>query len=243
MPSLDEWKSEIERLTGGLVQVIPVTTDKVQNTLGIPDAFPGRNIVRKLFLQESFVVQFIRAYSLTVNYSGVDGNFHFVLLNLAMAEKWQDKRDLLIAHEYGHLWLNAIGYRSPVYETCLSTHSGDIVQHILIRQDMKRRGFDLSFWIRNLEDWLLRLEKPATALAPCDRLQLLSQWMDAALGVTESDWPPLPKLLARAGEVYPELAAQAGDLVGFLRGRDLWDRSMYEASLTRVTEVLRAVMG
>lgn len=242
---LSDWKREIERLSGGSVQVIAVVTDTTSNVLRIPDSFPGRSIVRQLLLRKSFVLEFIRAYSLAVNYTGVEGSFHFVLLNQAMAGKWADQRDLLIAHEFGHIWLNAIGYRSPDYESCLSTHAGDIVHHVLIREEMKRRGFALSFWIRNLEEWRQRMATPGGSqpLEPCERLQLVSQWMDAELGMAAEAWAPLPGLLARARALYPDVVPAVQELADFLRGRNLWDRSIYEAAVYRVMVVLRGVMG
>ncbi|MCC6362921.1 MAG: hypothetical protein IT165_05315 [Bryobacterales bacterium] len=245
MSTLEDWGREIEALSGGPVILVRVETDATDNSLHIPPAFPGREIVRQYFLQQSFVEQLFRAHALSLNQDG----FHFILLNMARAADWQGLEESLLAHEYGHIWLDVLGYRAPAYipaAPCLSTHAGDIVQHVLIREETRRRGFDyMAFWTRNQERWLnsmLSLTQ-APELEACQRLQLLSAWVDAQLGSTPLQWPKRAEYLGMLNRLYPRLAASANLLVETLEGRDLWDRSLYEAMLIRTMGVLRDVFA
>ncbi|MCS7024078.1 MAG: hypothetical protein NZV14_04720 [Bryobacteraceae bacterium] len=244
-PSARSWLAEVEQLSGHRVVVVPVETNRATNTISIPADFPGRPVVRELLMQENFVAQFVRAYALTVSASQSGQRFHFVLLNLARAEQWQDHREQLLAHEAGHLWLDALGYRSLQVDpsdpqACLATHASDIVQHILIRQEMQRRGFDSSFWIFNQQEWLRQLpESGPVNVAGCERAQVVSLWLDGALGLNPSVWPQWPIWKVRTRQAFPDLVAAAERLASFLENLNLWDRSLYEAALGRVFRQLQ----
>jgi hypothetical protein len=249
MPAVTEWLNEVEALSGGRVVIVPVETDRAANTLSIPPLFPGRDIVRGLLSEESFVAQFIRAHALTVHYEQAGRRFHFILLNMALAGLWGNHREQLLAHEAGHLWLNAHGYRSLIAdpaspEACLATHTSDIVQHILIREEMARRGYDSGFWIHNQQEWLRRLEQEGAParLAPCERPQVVSNWIDGALGLTPELWPQWPRWNELTQSAFPELVATGKNIAGFLRGMDLWDRSLYEAALSYAGSRLRQLL-
>jgi hypothetical protein len=249
MPAVTEWLKEVEALGGGRVVIVPVETDRVANTLSIPPLFAGRDIVRELLMQESFVVQFVRAHALTVNYEQAGQRFHFILLNMALGDLWGGQREQLLAHEAGHLWLNAQGYRSIAADpsrpdACLATHTADIVQHILIREEMARRGFDLRFWIENQREWLRRLEEEGAParLAPCERPQVVSNWIDGALGLNPELWPQWPRWNELTQSAFPDLVATGREIADFLRGMDLWDRSLYEAALSYTGSRLRRLL-
>lgn len=245
MSTLEDWSREIELLSGGPVVLVRVETDTDANTLHIPPSFPGREIVRRYLLQESFVRQFLLAHALSLNQDG----FHFVLLNMARAADWQGLEDSLLAHEYGHIWLDVLGYRAPAYDSakpCLSTHAGDIVQHVLIHEETRRRGFDyMAFWTRAQERWMNSMLLLPRAPEPeaCQRLQLLSAWTAAQLGTTPIEWPKRADYLGLLNRLYPRLAASANLLVETLDGRDLWDRSLYEAVLILTMGILRDVLA
>lgn len=242
---LDEWREQIQELSGGSVVVIHVETEPTENVLRIPAAFAGRPIAANLLRQETFVAQFVRAHALSVNYTGAEGTFHFVFMNMARQKDWEGMEDSLLAHELGHIWLHANGYRAPAYNnSCLSTHTGDIVQHILIREETRRRGFDyMRFWIRNQEKWLAEEEKSDEpgVLDECHRLQLISAWMDAALGLTSAKWNQLERFLRLLRSKYSDLEPIVKELTVLLSGLDLWDRSVYELALARVSRKLRSV--
>lgn len=246
MTPLETWQSEIEAQSEGRLVLVRVQTIQPENVLTVPPEFVGRDIVRNLLLREEFVTQFIRAHAMNINYSGSEGQFHFVLLNMALAGDWQGLEDQLLAHEYGHIWLNVQGYSSPAYDNvCLSIHAGDIVQHVLIREETRNRGLDsMAFWIRLQQRWLS--EQEATSQPPqldgCQRLQLLSAWMDASLGLTEKKWDKLQRYLSLLETRFPQLKSAAASLQEDLARRDLWDRSNYYNALDRTASTLREVL-
>jgi hypothetical protein len=242
---LADWKDEIRVLSGGSVEIVRVETDRSANVLRIPSQFAGRPLVVSLLQQETFVAQFVRAHALSVNYSGTEGTFHLILLNMARQADWDGLEDSLLAHELGHVWLHASGYRAPSFEnSCLTTHVGDIVQHVLIRAETRRRGFDyMTFWTRNQERWLAVAEKQDAVdpLDACGRLQLISAWLDAALGLTIVQWDQLDRYLKFLRARYAELEPAVTELAAMLSALNLWDRSLYELALARVSRRLQAV--
>jgi hypothetical protein len=242
-PRLEQWRKEIEALSGAALVLVPVTTDPAANTLSIPPAFPGRPLVRRLLETEAFVVQLLRAHALTVTMNEGGAGFQFVLLNNALRADWNGDPEGLLGHEYGHLWLNASGYRSPAVagDPCLTTHGGDIVQHILLRDELRRRGFTYdAFWTATQQRWLAQ-QTGRLAIDRCGRLQLLSAWMDASLGYTAQSWPARDRFLAHLETHYPELQPTAAALQALLDGRTLWDRSLYERALLRVLDLLSSL--
>jgi hypothetical protein len=246
--SLAAWQREIEQTGGGRLIVVRVETDRTENTLRIPADFPGRALVRRFLLDENFVGQLVRAHSLSINTAGEEGRFHFILLNMALALDWEGLEDSLLAHEFGHIWLHVHGYRSPSQSggNCLATSAGDIVQHVLIRDETARRGLPGgAYLLRNLESWLREMERPSpgAALDACRRLQVISMWLDAALGTDDRQWPLRARFMAGFAENYSTLAATAEKLAAFLGGLDLRDRSHYEAALNFTLETLADVVN
>ncbi len=242
MTELETWQQEIESLSAGRIILVRVETSPADNTLRIPPDFPGRPIVVQLLQRESFVRQFIQAHALNVNYSGDEGAFHFILLNQARAADWEGIETSLLAHEYGHIWLAVQGYRSPAFAgECIATATGDIVQHILIRQETARRGFDyLAFWKRTHDAWLAR-ESGETAppeLDPCGRLLLIAEWVDAKLAFTESAWTNRDAYFRLLAARHPRLQPVVESLAQSLSALDLWDRSLYQMALHRVAAAL-----
>lgn len=241
-PRLAAWQKEIEALSGTPVVLVPVATTPA-NTLTIPAAFVGRAVVRRLLLDEAFVVQLLRAHALTVTMTEAGQSYAFVLRNEARAADWQGDPDGLLGHELGHLWLHALGYRSPsaTADPCLATFAGDIVQHMLIRDELRRRGIGYdAFWTRLQTAWLVGPPAPLPA-DRCGRLQLLATWMDAALGYSVALWPERARYLEHLRTAYPSLAPAADALEADLGGRELWDRSVYEWGLRRVVKVLASI--
>ncbi len=244
--SLAQWQREIEQAGGGRLVVVRVETDRAENVLRIPAEFPGRGLVRNFLLDDSFVAQLVRAHALSLNATGEDGLFHFILLNMALAVDWEGLEDSLLAHEFGHAWLHVQGYRSATRldTPCLATIAGDIVQHVLIREEAGRRGFSAGAYSRrNLESWLDAMESPShtAPLDPCRRLQALSMWMDAALG--EPDWPRRSRFLALFDSRYAALSDPARRLESFIAGLNLWDRTHYEAALHFTLQLLAGVLS
>ncbi|MBL8177699.1 MAG: hypothetical protein JNK48_23680 [Bryobacterales bacterium] len=244
MRALDRWQQEIESYSAGCM--VQVRVETVENTLRIERAFPGRSVVVRLLRQEEFVRQLVQAHALTVNYSGDEGAFHFILLNQARARDWEGMEEALLAHEYGHVWLAVQGYRSPVFAAnCLATAAGDIVQHILIREETARRGFDYkAFWQRTHDAWIAgeAAVEEVPVLDSCGRLLLVAEWVDASLAFADSSWENRGSYFRLLESRHPSLRPLAEDLAKWLRGRNLWDRGEYEAVLRHVAAELAQVL-
>lgn len=237
----------MEQASGGLVVIVPVETDPIQNALRIPPAFPGRPVMAKLLSEESFVVLLLRAHALNVNYRGAEGVFHFIVENQARSADWNEMEDSLLAHEFGHIWLNAIGYRSPQSDTtdapaaCLAAHTGDIVQHILIRDEAQRRGVDvMRFWL-HVQEMALTLPESQTApqLDRCQKWQAAAEWLDAVLGAPQ--WPLLDRYQTKMRAYYPVLIPFITQIREWIEPLNLWDRSIYEYAMQKLTRVLLTI--
>ncbi|MFN7937043.1 MAG: hypothetical protein U0R19_27215 [Bryobacteraceae bacterium] len=242
MSGLDKWREEIESLSAGKVVLVRVETEQPENVLRIPAEFPGRAVVVRLLTQETFVRQFVQAHALNVNYSGEEGVFHFILLNMARAADWQGREDDLLAHEYGHIWLAAKGYKSPAYaDRCLAIAAGDIVQHILVREEGARRGFDYpAFWKQTHEAWL---EKEAAitdppALDACQKMLLVSEWVDATLAFAEGGWERRDAYLGLLSQRHPTMQPVVEELAAWLSDADLWDHGTYQSALQHVARTI-----
>jgi hypothetical protein len=246
-PALTKWKAEIEERDGGKIILVPIETDAKSNTMILPEDIEARPVLRRFFLSEDFRGQLASAHALTVNSDPAEGKFHFILLNMARAEQWREAEEALLAHEFGHIWLNATGYSGLPYQpgpdSCLAINAGDVVQHVLIRREMKRRGIpNLPYWLPNLERSLAALEQAGAAAPPltgCPKLVQLTQWVDARLGLTVEDWSKLPRFLALLEKDYPDLAPLADDLAEYIGYRDISDPEQYR----RVLEFSRRKFG
>jgi hypothetical protein len=100
----------------------------------------------------------------------------------------------------------------------------------------------MRFWMRNQERWLADAEKHDAGgpLDGCQKLQLISAWMDAALGLTVAQWDQLDRYLKFLRGRYTDLESAVTELTSMLLGLDLWDRSLYELALARVLQRLQA---
>jgi hypothetical protein len=250
-PPLAKWRVEIEKRDGRRVIPVRIFTDPERNAMILPEDTEARPVLRRFFLNDDFREQLSRAHALTVNWDGIEGRFHFIVLNMALADQWKGAEDAVLAHEFGHVWLNVTGYPSLPYQpgpdSCLAIHAGDVVQHILIRQEMQDRSIPhLSYWLPNLERSLEELEKAPSGPVPrCQKLAQLALWIDVRLGLTPETWEHLPRFLELMEKNYPELAPYAREICAYLSERDVGDREEYqralEFSLRRFKEVFAAL--
>ncbi|HXG33044.1 MAG TPA: hypothetical protein VNJ11_06750 [Bryobacteraceae bacterium] len=244
-PQLARWKAEIETQGQTKVVLARVYTDAERNELVLPPDTEARPVLSRFFLQESFREQFVRTHAMSVTYSGAEGRFSFVVLNMALASEWEQAEEAVIAHEFGHAWLAALGYGAPPYEagerSCLAVHAGDIVQHVLIREEMDRRGIAWrSYWVRNLNAALERLESQAAGapLAPCQMAAIAALWADTRLGFSERQWGELPRFLSALEEKFPAARLWAERLVACVSHREVRDRAAYHVTLGEVSAIL-----
>lgn len=239
---LEEWRREIELRTGGRIAVVPVHTDPERNEMRLPEDLDAARIARRYLADDSFRRELTLAQALTINHRGPEGEIHLILLNMALADQWKGAEEGLLAHEVGHIWLDAMGLRAPAFQpgprACIGIHAGDIPQHVLIRAEAERRGISTRpHLLGNLRMALAALEsgKATRDPPPCARLALLSQILDARVGVTAEQWDERSRFLQLFESAYPEVASQAPAIEERLRLADLTDREQLEA----VTEFVR----
>lgn len=251
-PRIEQWRREIEARGRGRVIVVEVETSADQQEISFPADTPHGAVLRRYFLEESFAAQFASSHALNINYFGPEGRLHFVLLNLARSGEWRDFPEALLGHELGHAWLDVNGFRSPEYAGaaggCLAVHAGDIVQHVLIRQELAQRGIAYDdYWIRNLEQALERLEADAPgagrAVSSCETAQRLAMWTDVRLGLSGGKWPAFGRFDAAMRRAFPDLAPVVEEMESRLRKADVRRRTVYRLALEFVSARLAAAAG
>lgn len=223
---LAQWKKEIEQKSQGKLVAVRVYTDPLRNELVLPEDTPERAVLRRYFLEESFRALFVDAHSLSVNYSGTEGKFHCVLLNMARADQWGGFEEAVLADEFGHAWLAALGYGTPVFmpgdRSCLHVHASDALQHLLIRRELTRRNIShLDFWRHSLDFSLQKMESGATQSPqpkpPCQRLAQLALLLDVRLSLSPQLWKNFERFQQLLSKLSPEILPAAEDLEKRLR--------------------------
>jgi hypothetical protein len=241
---LAAWKREIEAKGSGPIIVVRVVKGPAANTITVSNDTPERELVKQYLQQEDLVRQLVAAHALTVAHSDGDRVINLVLLNMERSAEWQSE-DALLAHEFGHVWLKAMGYPAPRYvpgpAACLGTHTGNVVQHILLREELDRRGIDFrTSWIRDLQTELSAKEsKPSSAMEPCQRVQQTALWLDVRLGLQEKDWAELPRYESTLRQRYPNLAPAVDEISAYLRKTDVHEPAAYREALVQVFERLK----
>ena len=250
-PPMAKWKAEIEASGKTTVVLARVFTDVGRNELVLPGDAEFRPFLRTLLESEPFVAQFVQTHAINVNANTGLRPISVVLLNMARAADWEGQEDSVIAHEFGHIWLHTRGYQAPHTAhglSCEAVHAGDVVQHILIREQMRIRHIDfLPFWIRTLEVALHELnaksEEHLQQTDPCQRISRLALWVDVVLSLSDENWSRRPLLLAAFQKSFPELEQPAMQIVTQIRGRNLHDRLTYQRVLRDVLFEIHTAAG
>ncbi|MBK9171040.1 MAG: hypothetical protein IPM24_26775 [Bryobacterales bacterium] len=235
--AIDAWRRDI---------AAPVVIVRVE--AGVR-ADPDEPVLGGYLANPAFRRELDAAHALTLNHEDASGKRHFILLNAARSAEWRFAEEELLGHELGHVWLAARGFDAPVFApgplACLAVHAGDIPQHVLIRREMRRRGIGGDrYQIRNLDATLAALESGTLPeLAPCQRLQFLSQWLDMRLSLPESAWPDWRRFDRAAADRYPDLARHATALEGLVRGARLSRRDGYLHALRLVRQRLETALA
>lgn len=241
-PRLAEWKQEIEKTGGGKLHVVRVTveTRDGQPTYVLPDSTPDRPVMARYFGDANFRAQFVRTHAVTLNYTGPEGRIAFIVLNMA---RLKGSEEIVLSHEFGHAWLHAKGLRAPALPpggaACQAIHVGDMVQHILIREEQTRRGFDFRpDWVAELELAADNLKKQAPETQPpadpCLRLERLAHLVDVEAGLTDEQWTGRAEFLGRLPAGDPRMAEMGHRLVRILRVFKLEEPTEYYLALSTV---------
>ncbi len=245
--SLEQWRREIEA-SGVKLAVVRVATDPARREMRLLGDPPHRPIIVSYLMNDRFRAELLGAHALTVTHRAGERTYSFVVLNLAREAEWRRYASGLMAHELGHVWLESQGYPglpfSGAEDACVAVHANDMVQHILIRAETRRRQIDaVDYWLAKLMPLIQDLEedRPRTPLPACAELALLSHWLDARLGVAAEDWLALHPVAARFASRYPDLAEVAEQLETVLRPANLTDRDAYRAALHATYEHVQAL--
>jgi hypothetical protein len=236
---LSSWKQELEA-TGVRIAVARIYVDK--GAYVIPPDAEERALLTQFFSQYGFRAQFVLAHALNIN---VDQprRVALVVLNMERLMSSRESEEAIVAHELGHIWLHQTGRRAPPVLpgalACEAIHSGDMVQHVLIRRELLRREIDFRpAWVADLETAYQQIAKqPPESAAPtelCARLQRLAQTVDTRLGLAPGDWANQEKYQQRLLAADPLLGEIVERLVRLLSALDLENRIDYYAGLGAV---------
>jgi hypothetical protein len=242
---IESWRAEIERLGGAPVLIARIEQDAATRQLHVAPSTPQPEFFELYLKDPEFVRQLLQARALTVNFAGLGGKRNLIFLNMARHAEWGDNEEALIGHELGHAWVKAQGYATPVYPggptACLFIHAADVVQHVLIRDEMDRRGIAQRDRMRqDFEDSLPAwLRSGEAGLSSCDRVKLAAVWLDMRLGLTQSEWERRDEFEETLGKRFPLVRAAVDDLTAVMEVRDVSDKSAHRAALALVFERLR----
>lgn len=236
---LAEWKKEIEA-SGAKVAIARVFVENGAYVLP-PDA-EAREVLMHFFGQYEFRAQFALAHALNVNIDQPQ-RLGLVILNMERLKSSQESEEAIVGHELGHIWLHQRGLRAPPLLpgalACEAIHTGDLVQHVLIRRELDRRGIEFKkAWTRDLENAYRTIAKQPVATAPaadiCVRLQRLAQIVDLRLGLAEGDWENREKYESRLIGADVLLGELVTRMVRLLNALELENRIDYYAGLGAV---------
>lgn len=231
--SVVEWKAEVEAALGVPVRILSFTPKRdaptelqfLEETSGALQPVPSpllpaeASLLNQYLANPAFTQALDRAQALTLSLRLEDRVRPFVFLNWGRLQQSANDPAMLLAHEIGHLWLQSQGLFPPKFdggsEACLAVHSGDIVQHERIRQEMDRR--EIPWRLPYQLDYeaslaAARLAGPVPAGSPCTRAQRLSLLLDLRLGFSAAGNTWRNEYLALLGAQDPAAEALALEL-------------------------------
>jgi hypothetical protein len=200
-----QWKSELESKLGASITLVQAAEEAPE--------------LASYFANPAFQAALDRAQALTLSLRSNGQLRPFVILNWERLRQSPNDPAMLVAHEFGHIWLQANGFFPPKFDgspnACLAIHAGDIVQHERIRQEMDRRGLNWRTGYQlDYEASLAaaRLADQVPAGPPCLRAQRLSLMMDLRLGFAAAGNPWRNEYLALLGSQDPAAEALSIEL-------------------------------
>lgn len=238
---LEEWKSEIEARTFQRIEFIRIPGD--------PIPAEDRDVLFSYFAKPDFASSFQRAQAMTFRYERAGKTRSLILLNLPKMQETQNSPAALIAHELGHLWLASLGFVPPVYEpgprACLAIHTGDIVQHILLRAESDRRGIDWRpSYARDYQAANATLR--GTQIGPgddCFKAQRLSLMLDVRTGFEPRSFEGREEYLEALARQDPKAEAIAIELMEELDGKVQLEPNGYAWALERARSAVERLLA
>jgi hypothetical protein len=245
-PALLEWKRDIEA-AGTPLYIARVDYDAASNAYSIPPDTEGGSLFEHRLGQDEILVQFHQMYASMIYHRSAGGNAFLVLLNGARKSEWEEHEEALLAHEFGHAWIKSKGYPSPLFQPglagCLTVHAGDVIQHILLREEMRKRKIDfVPFWLQTLDAAVaVSASQGESAAKPdgCTMVKQAAEWVDVRLGLQDVEWPGRERYEAAVRKNFPSVESAVNELVAYLKKRDVSKREVYSESMHHVFARLR----
>ncbi|GIU77682.1 MAG: hypothetical protein KatS3mg005_0920 [Bryobacteraceae bacterium] len=237
------WKADIESRG---VAVVVAELEKSGGALSAAADTPHLDLLRPYLESAEFQQQFALMHASMVFQRAPGREVAFVLLNGERRAEWESWQEALLAHELGHAWIKAQKYPTPVFvpgpHACLAIHTGDIVQHVLIRREMERRGIDYrKSWLQRLEQAIpvMQTSAPPPEEDRCARARLAAEWVDVKLGLQPGEWPAEAAYEAAVRRYMPEVVSTVERITDYVRRSDLSDRDQHREALKAVFEMLK----
>lgn len=236
--NLESWQTEIEARLGEPVRILTWPNLEVD-----PEDWP----LLQGHLQNAAFLQAVgQARGITLNLSVAGRQLPFVFLHPARMPGHEDARAAILGHELGHLWLMANGFAMPAFDggprACLAIHTGDIVQHELMRREMDRRGIawrEFAAWDYE-QAWQAVKERPVGGAGnACTRAHRLSLMVDIRAGFPgeQAEWRH--GYLRILGAQDPEAEALAIEIVEAMSSRLELEAASYRDFLATVVNAVQ----
>jgi hypothetical protein len=234
--AISAWRSDLERQFGVKTPIVYVG-ERIQ---GDPE---GLDLAHNQLRDPDFQRQFAMMQAAMVSHRTGGTDRWVVILNMDLYESWKGYEEALLGHELGHIWLRARRLPTPAFRGgdygCLAVHTGDVVQHVLIRAEMDRRGIDhRGFLMKNLDDSARAMEERKAAGDPCAWARQAALWVDARLAFAAHPWPGRARYEAAATAMFPESGKAAAEIIDLIAGLDLDDPLVHRQALMDVFSIL-----
>lgn len=236
-PEIERWREDLREVFGVTIPIVWVG----RTVEGDPE---GMDLAARQMASEGFRAQFQMMQAATVTESLAGEQRIAVLMNESWRPSWSGHEAALLGHELGHVWLRLRRLPAPAYSggatACLAVHTGDIVQHVLIRAELERRGIDhRSLLMKNMDEAAAAMMRGSAARDSCAAARQAALWVDSRLGLKEKEWPGRADYEAAARRLFPEAEGPVGRIVGLLGGKDLDDRFVHRQALVDIYAELR----
>lgn len=231
------WRADLEREYGTPIPVVWAGAALRGDPVGL-------ELASKQLSEPGFRAQFDLMQAAMISEQTESGTRFLILVNEAWRGAWEGDEAALLGHELGHVWLRLRRLPAPAYQGgalgCLAVHAGDIVQHVLIRAEMDRRGIPhRRFLAKSLDASKGAMEAGSQAGDACAWARQAAVWTDARLAMEGHGWPGRVHYEAAASKRFPEVAAALQRLIGAVSGKDLDDRFAHRQSLVEVFRILQ----
>jgi hypothetical protein len=235
--AIGEWRADLEREHGARVPVVWAGA-------GLRGDEAGFSLVSRQLGLEGFRAQFNLMHAAMISEQSQSGARFVIVVNEAWRPAWEGYEAALLGHELGHVWLRLRRLPAPAFQGgplgCLAVHTGDIVQHILIRAEMDRRGIaHRDLLARSLDASTAALQAGSQARDDCAWVRQAALWTDARLALEGRPWPGREAYEAAARTRFPEVEASLPNIVAALAGKDLDDRLVHRQALVDVFAILK----